>query len=184
MAWNSSGVPLSEFPEAVQKRIRAAMELDGCPRNRDNGPCARAGNNPVDVWTGAVPLKRAPSSRARGDAIRLPRAATPNKGEADYNRTVLHGLGTYEPLTMRLPGGVRYTPDFATFDATTGRMTLHEVKGGYRLGSHGRARAAFLAASAAFPQVVFIWAYPLGYGAWKQQTVIGGVGVGANGGER
>lgn len=100
----------------------------------------------------------------------------PNKTEADYNRTHLGGKGRYEAVTLRLPGGSRYTPDFVTVsweEATFGidcidvpKVTLHEVKGGYRLGSHGRALTAFREAVAAFPFFDFVWAVRKGPGEW------------------
>jgi len=36
-------------------------------------------------------------------------------------------------------------------------MTVVEVKGEYRLHSHGRARTAFNECAAAFPDIVFAW---------------------------
>jgi hypothetical protein len=80
-------------------------------------------------------------------------AAGPNKTEATYNRERLGGAGRYEAITFRLPGGSRYTPDF--YEPP---LTVHEVKGSYRFGSHGRALTAFREAAAAFPAFRFIWA--------------------------
>ena len=73
-----------------------------------------------------------------------------NKTEALYQQSVLRGAGLYEGLTLRLPGGSRYTPDFITFDEQ-GRVTCHEVKGSFKLGSHGRSVTAFREAAAVFP---------------------------------
>jgi hypothetical protein len=39
-----------------------------------------------------------------------------------------------------------------------GAVELHEVKGSYRFGSHGRAVTAFREAVAAFPCFAFVWA--------------------------
>jgi hypothetical protein len=69
-----------------------------------------------------------------------------------------HLLGLYyEPLSLRLPGGGRYTPDFASIDRDQ-RITLYEVKGSYRLHSHGRAHLAFRVAAATYSELfTFKW---------------------------
>lgn len=76
--------------------------------------------------------------------------------ERRYNAQVLRGAGRFEAVSLRLPGGGRYTPDFMTVD--DGVVTFHEVKGSYRLGSQGRALTAFQEAAAAFPMWRFVWA--------------------------
>lgn len=80
----------------------------------------------------------------------------PNKTEELYQRIELAGGGIFEGVTLRLPGGSRYTPDFVTFDGM--RIIVHEVKGSYRLQSQGRAVTAFKECVAAFPQIGFVWA--------------------------
>ena len=42
----------------------------------------------------------------------------PNKTEAEYNRRYLGGLGKYESVSLRLPGGSRYTPDWQSAETT------------------------------------------------------------------
>ena len=88
--------------------------------------------------------------------------------EERYNRDVLSGRGRFEAVTLRLPGGGRYTPDFMTID--DGRVTFHEVKGSYRLGSQGRAFTAFHDAAAYYPVWRFVWAHWNGK-AWERKTV-------------
>lgn len=78
----------------------------------------------------------------------------PNKTEARFNREVLGGRGLYEAITLRLPGGSRYTPDWVVVDE--GRVMLFEVKS-YRQPSEGRALTAFREARAAFPCFSFGW---------------------------
>ena len=81
------------------------------------------------------------------------RGRVPNKTEQAF-RDVFFPAGSpvrYEPLTLRLPGGSRYTPDFVD------GLTCYEVKGSRRLPSHGRALTAFREARAAFPQFRFRW---------------------------
>jgi hypothetical protein len=90
----------------------------------------------------------------------------PNKTEAEYNRLHLHGRGLYEALTLRLPGGSRYTPDWVVM-SDGGTVELHEVKGSYRFGSHGRAATAFREAVAAFPCFAFVWAVRGKGGVWS-----------------
>jgi len=98
-------------------------------------------------------------------AIRV-KKREPNKTEAEYNRRQLGGLGKYEAVSLRLPGGSRYTPDWATVGAD-GRVTFHEVKGSYRFGSHGRAATAFRECVAAFPEFNFVWAVRNEDGSWS-----------------
>ncbi len=80
-----------------------------------------------------------------------------SKTEIKYNREVLGGRGRFEPVSLRLPGGGRYTPDFMTIE--DGTVTFHEVKGSYRLGSQGRAYTAFHDAAAYYPMWRFVWAH-------------------------
>lgn len=94
----------------------------------------------------------------------------PNKTEASYNRIHLGNSGLYEAITLRLPGGSRYTPDWVKFsvcpDSGSPVVELHEVKGSYRFGSQGRALTAFREAVAAFPVFTFVWAMRGKDGTW------------------
>ena len=89
------------------------------------------------------------------------------KTEERYQREVLHGAGRFEAVALKLPGGGRYTPDFMTID--DGRVTFHEVKGSYRLGSQGRAFTAFHEAAAYYPMWRFVWAQWTGK-AWEAKS--------------
>jgi hypothetical protein len=97
----------------------------------------------------------------------------PNKTEAEYKRRYLGGLGKYESVSLRLPGGSRYTPDWQSV-AADGRVTFHEVKGSYRFGSHGRAATAFRECAAAFPEFNFVWAVRSADGSWVLKKMSGG----------
>jgi hypothetical protein len=97
----------------------------------------------------------------------------PNKTEAEYNRRYLGGSGKYESVSLRLPGGSRYTPDWQSV-AADGRVTFHEVKGSYRFGSQGRAATAFRECVAAFPEFNFVWAVRNADGTWSIQETRGG----------
>ena len=104
------------------------------------------------------------------ESVEVPlRAATGKQTDTEkrYNRDVLHGAGRFEAVTLRLPGGGRYTPDFMTVD--DGVVTFHEVKGSYRLGSQGRAFTAFHDAAAYYPMWRFVWAKWTGK-AWERKT--------------
>ena len=80
----------------------------------------------------------------------------PNKTEALYLDTHLHGRDArYEGMSFLMANGHRYTPDFAVHGAVT---ELHEVKGSYRLHSHGRARLAFDQARTELPWYTWVWA--------------------------
>lgn len=102
----------------------------------------------------AVPLRAAEGKRS--------------KTEERYSRDVLMGCGRFEPVSLRLPGGGRYTPDFMTID--DGVVTFHEVKGSYRLGSQGRAFTAFHEAAAYYPMWRFVWAHWTGK-TWDISTI-------------
>ncbi len=97
----------------------------------------------------------------------------PNKTEAEYNRRYLGGHGKFESVSLRLPGGSRYTPDWQSVGAD-GRVTFHEVKGPYRFHSQGRAATAFRECVAAFPEFNFVWAVRDADGTWSIQETRGG----------
>jgi len=80
-----------------------------------------------------------------------------SKTEARYLVEVLRDTpARYEAITFRMINGRRYTPDFVTMD--NGRLTVHEVKGSYRLPSYSRARLAFDQCKVEFPNIAFVWA--------------------------
>ena len=105
--------------------------------------------------------------------VHTSRRREPNKTEAEYNRRYLGGAGKYESVTLRLPGGSRYTPDWQSV-AADGSVTFHEVKGSYRFGSHGRAATAFRECAAAFPEFDFTWAVRQADGSWSVKKTRGG----------
>lgn len=157
-------VKIEDLPERVRVAVEAKL------RNQLGAP----GGN-LDASARAAPPKAVAAASVRRG---------PNKTEAEYGRLMLGGKGRYEAVTLRLPGGSRYTPDWVTFEQVSlgvtddyqdgtcvstppaFRITLHEVKGSYRLGSHGRALTAFREAVAAFPFFEFVWAVRKGAGDW------------------
>ena len=115
-----------------------------------------------------------PQPRTSNSEPRISSPRKPNKTEAEYNIMRLGGKGMYEAITLRLPGGSRYTPDWVTVEG--GTVTLHEVKGSYRLNSHGRAATAFRECVVAFPCFRFVWAVRRNgaYEISKYQSITGG----------
>lgn len=87
---------------------------------------------------------------------RIDRSSKMSATEKRYQDNILQGKGRFEAITLILPGGSRYTPDFLTIE--DGIVTLTEVKGSYRLGSQGRAITAFREAASYYPFFRFVWA--------------------------
>ncbi len=67
------------------------------------------------------------------------------------------GVLMYEPCSLWVSGGFRYTPDFLII-MPDGRLAFVETKGSFRLQSHSRARIAFADASTRNPGFLFVWA--------------------------
>lgn len=97
----------------------------------------------------------------KGPAIRLHGAQRMTKVEVEYERILKTEFPAYavrfEMITLRLPGGSRYTPDLSVW-AGNQIVLLVEIKGAYRLGSAGRSHMAFNEAIAAFPNLKFRFA--------------------------
>jgi len=94
----------------------------------------------------------------------------PNRTEAAYREERLGGRSDvasiyYEGLTFRMANGHRYTPDWVVV-MESGEIECHEVKGGYALHSHQRARLAFDQARVEFPWCRWVWATKSKQG-WK-----------------
>jgi len=124
-----SRIALSDLPPRYQAQAAAQLGLEG--------------------GGGDFPAASAPASARSSER----RGRVPNKTEMAFRDGFFPAgaTGRYEPLTLRLPGGSRYTPDFVD------GLTCYEVKGSRRLPSHGRALTAFREARAAFPQFRFRW---------------------------
>jgi len=147
----------------------------------DHKPGHRPGHTPARAPGKPAPGAAEPPNPnppARGPVLDYPAVSScpvPANGwtgkqtetEKRYNRECLGGNGRFQPVILYLPGGGRYRPDFMTVD--NGRITFHEVKGSYRLGSQGRAYTAFHEAAAAFPFWTFVWAHWTG-SEWSRKT--------------
>ena len=160
---------LQDLPDHL--RVQAEAQL--APRAKRGGgqPTQPPDPNPSCgevLQTEAISLVPYSPVSSVSPPARLDRG-TPNKTELDYNTTILHGLGRFEPIIFRLPGG-NYTPDWMTID--DGIPTFHEVKGSYRFGSESRAHLAFLSAAAAFPFFRFVWAQKEKGGKWRTKLAL------------
>ena len=144
---------LEDMSPALKARVEEALARQRV-RAAQDGPQAS-----VDAVTRPGTVERVTRERRAG-------SCGPNKTEAEYNRLHLCGKGLYEAVTLRLPGGSRYTPDWVVM-GEGGAVELHEVKGSYRFGSHGRAATAFREAVAAFPCFAFVWAVRGKGGVWS-----------------
>lgn len=159
---------LQDLPEHL--RVQAEAQLAPRPkRGGETSPIAPKSlpPSPKDPSEAVSLVPYSPSDSVSPPA-RLDRGS-PNKTEIDYNISVLRGLGRFEPVVFRLPGG-NYTPDWMTID--DGIPTFHEVKGSYRFGSESRAHLAFLSAAAAFPFFRFIWAQKQKGGKWVTKLAV------------
>ena len=139
---------VEDFPPAYQAQIRA--QIPNC------------GGSALPVVSCGKPLLPPQRRIAKTPTITVNTTAKPRR---QPNETELRFIGNhphgkpyfYEAVTLHLPGGSRYTPDWM-WNGPTGRIHFVEVKGSYRLHSHGRARTAFLECAAHFPFFVFLWA--------------------------
>ena len=146
-------------------KMRRGISIDDLPE-RYREQVRRQTGRPSEV-------KKVTGSHVSKPPVHTGRRREPNKTEAEYNRRYLGGAGKYEAVTLRLPGGSRYTPDWQSIEAD-GRVTFHEVKGSYRFGSQGRAATAFRECAAAFPEFDFIWAVRQADGSWSVKKTRGG----------
>lgn len=110
-------------------------------------------------------------TKPRKPKIRIPKLTSPNKTEREFldrAATLLPGyrpdmLVQYEPFTLCLPSGARYTPDFVFWDGAT-IFAVVETKG-----AHIHSPAALLRfkeARAAFRHLDFYFAQKLKDGYW------------------
>lgn len=85
-------------------------------------------------------------------ALKVPKMT---KTEAEYERTYLRGLGAkFQPFTFHMANGLKYRPDWYI----PSEHTFVEVKGGYRLPSHGRSMLAFNQCRVEFPEFKWVLA--------------------------
>jgi hypothetical protein len=114
---------------------------------------------PTLAQMSAAEFQRRHGSRAKDRGrpqIRIPKQPEPNKTEAAWIRHCGSEFGPvqfevrYEPFTLRLPSGTKYTPDVVVFNKRTGAVVrVFEVKGRH---IHSRdSLEKFKAAVAAYP---------------------------------
>jgi hypothetical protein len=121
--------------------------------DRERYYAENGGRAPVEAWAAfagkAKPgKKRGPNATERG----------PNATERAFLKWFRVRSAEnfrFEAITFKLPGGSRYTPDF--IHERDGICFCFEVKGSYKLPSHGRALTAFREARANFNSFSFQW---------------------------
>ena len=154
-------IPPLEYVEKTKDYF--AKEMEAHPGDIDVKKIAAAAERAVRLATGKDSLQVRKDRKPKG----------PNKTEQLFNREMLGGLGQYEAIRLRLPGGSFYTPDYclSVFDPQTQQYetTVYEVKGTYRFCSHWRALTAFREARAAFPFLTFKWYEKQKGGGWLER---------------
>jgi len=146
----------------------ADMGLVECPicRHAHKPGACRAARTPAEAPDLPAATLAAPATpKPARKAPRRPRG--PNATERAYRDAYLTPDARFEPLTFRLANGHRYTPDWVEVDALTGAIACHEVKGAYRLPSHGRARLAWDQARVEWPSIDWAWAERQEDGTWR-----------------
>lgn len=146
---------IDDFPAHIQARIRAAWAVEDAKKAAHGGQDGAGRAFVVKGGPTPVQMEKPPSQGKIKRYTKMPKG--PNKTEQAYNLRFLAGEGRYEAITLRLPGGSRYTPDWMSV-CPLGFVHLHEVKGAYRHPSQGRALTAWREARAAFPCFRFHWA--------------------------
>lgn len=151
-------MPLKFRLQDLPERLRTQAERQLAPKK-----AAASAQPPKPTPTNPLPpiddLPLAPYSpkSSRPVPVRNARDIKMSATERRYLSQILGNAARFEPITLVLASGSRYTPDFLTID--DGVPTLHEVKGSYRLASQGRALTAFREAAAQFPFFRFVWAF-------------------------
>lgn len=144
-----SNIKISDLPASYQAQVLRQLGATSKPTAMSNLIATPKGCKPYKAVSDPKPPK--PQGGIKVSKRQM------NSGEQQYLRDILHGDGEFEAIAFKLPGGSRYTPDFACW-SPEGRLTVHEVKGNYHLHSHGRAVTAFKECAAHFPHVTFVWA--------------------------
>jgi hypothetical protein len=134
---------LDQLPPALRAQIEKQIAKEDAAASGNPGPCSG-------------PLVTPEQPNSKKERKLAPKAQT--KTEADFNRRYLAGAGMFEAMAFKMPGGSRYTPDFVTYDEKNKIYSCYEVKGSFKLSSHGRALTAFKETAAAFPGIRFFWA--------------------------
>jgi hypothetical protein len=132
MKKNNHAIPLESLPPALRAQAEAQLSIaKECPHPTSTNQATIIQNTP-------------------------PKKPKQTKTELLFRDIYLRGKeARFEAITLILPGGSRYTPDWCIIEGTT--LTLYEVKGSYNLHSHSRALTAFREARAAFPCFTFRW---------------------------
>ena len=121
------------------------------------------------AWQQAQPSKDKPAARSKPQIKLKAKANEPNANE----KRLLQWLRKkhpkckflYEMLTLRLPSGTNYTPDFVVMQGST-IVAIYEAKDAY-IGKSGRdSKAKFKESRAVHPQWRFVFAQ------WNGETYV------------
>lgn len=129
---------------------------------------------------GEIPPRRSYEERTspshdfgKKPSIRIPRARKMTPSEQEYGAMLRKEFPTarvdYQGITLHLPGGIRYRPDFAVWHGTQAYLIrIVEVKGksAGKLRGNDRSKAAFKIAIEAFPMIRFRFAEKREDGTW------------------
>lgn len=155
---------LEDLPPRMRLQAERTLAQDGKPRAMQR--------NPQDERN----TEASPSVTKRRKVrppITMAKKNEQSSAERQFNAEFLGNRGKFEALTLHLPGGAKYTPDFLMkgWLSPSDLIMLFEVKGSYRLQSHSRAATAFKTSCAVYPEFVFCWAeQQKTKGIWKVTT--------------
>jgi len=117
-----------------------------------------------DFSSFTAPAPAAAEKRPRKKTgLRMPKPKKMSQAELDYSRLLMREFPgpeyqiRYEEITLRLPHGTVYTPDWVVTRGPT-VIVMVEVKGAYKLRSSQGSIEKFKAAVAAYPEFHFRFA--------------------------
>ena len=171
---------LQDLPDRFHKQVEEQLRQSSVkkptlpkpqpPKNPDR-PLGRPSPLPTTTPSKLTLAPASPKSRFSAPLPRNLRASKMTKPEIAFNRDFLENQGLFEGITLKLPGGDNYTPDFVCL--LDGHPTVVECKGSFRLQSEGRAHTAFFEAAANFSWLfTFVWAVYQKGGSWDIKHVI------------
>ena len=139
-------------------------KLDDLPPHLKEQALRQLGRGPVERSSPVPPKPIHPKAADAPQALQTRNAANRRRmshTEERFQNRFCPANGwsviCYEPCSIWISGGFRYTPDFM-IELPDGRLAFVETKGSFRLQSHSRARLAFADACRRTPGFLFIWA--------------------------
>jgi hypothetical protein len=145
MQKNKHAIPLDSLPPALRYEAEAQL---GIPHHEKEHPLIVRRNASEPFPPPDAPRKQ---KMTKTEELFLQLLKSKQTDAGNIEKILFEGI------TLTLPGGSRYTPDFYVLTKTK-EVWLFEVKGDYKLGSHGRALTAWKEARAFFNGFRFLWA--------------------------